>query len=72
MSGSVVSKVGLPKFGARGETARMFIAVHPLSERKEAGGEPLRSGEASVLFGFPQMQHPQNTRFVWETSLGSN
>lgn len=72
VSDSVVTKVRLPKCGVRGETARTFIDMNPLSKRREAGGEPLKSGEAGVLFEFPQNVAPSNTRFVWETSLGSN
>lgn len=59
VSDSVVSKVGLPKFRVWGEMARMFIDRTPLPKRRETGVEPLESGEASVLFGFPQKQNPQ-------------
>lgn len=61
MSASVVSIVGLPKSTTRvwGETVGMPIDMNPLCERKEAGLESLKSGEANLLFEFPQKQGPQ-------------
>lgn len=73
---SVVSKVGLPKTltGVWGETERVSTDRSLFSTRKSEAGEPGRSGEASVLSGFPQNQNLrqrfQCKYFMWKPWWG--